>query len=678
MPGCEVCFDLNPGSAGGLINWKIHITDDCACEHRLAFESAQFKNSTGIHCSVIQSGICLIEKKYSTRNHRIDVKEGGTLILREGFPLILELKNLPRFEYFSKRDACQGTDTNNPWIKSFGISEEVPPKLSIKKCKSIIDRWIKECDNEHSSCCIKAADEQALPSRLLDIRKRAHNAIILVEVHGSNSSESRTAITRYATLSHCWGKIQLLKTTKNSLSKHKKGIRLSVLPKTFRESIKVLQALRIQFVWINSLCIVQDDDADWKRESACMAAIYSNSYLNIAATGARDSKGGCLKIRCLKRLSFTLGTKSHPITDQYRNIDWGIRLRPSFESVHHRYNSRVSSGTDVLDKINTPLLSRAWVFQERQLAPRTLHFHPSELVMKCKSGLRCECTILERMNDGSGSNSKDQDSLRPEAYEIFNQWNELVREYSRLLITRESDRLIALIGIATQFQRKVNCGYLAGLWSSDIANGLLWDITGSPYMRERMDLRRIKEPFAPTWSWTSLVQGVGSFTTSIVFHPGQVLTPDENFKYLGTNIPYSASEWHNMQGTGCIKIQCLYISAIVYKERKHSRGSIRPRLVFKCDYNRNFKVNLDVPPCVATVDEICSVANGTEIYCLLVARRYHTDETTNQKTSWLHFLICTPLEVTAKEIEISRIGVCSILEAETPLTFAQDLLFNLV
>ncbi|KAF5873086.1 putative het domain-containing protein [Botrytis fragariae] len=261
-----------------------------------------------------------------------------------------------------------------------------------------------------------------------------------------------------------------------------------------------------------------------------MAAIFSHSYLNIAATGANDSRGGCFNIRCLKQLSFKLGTKSHPITDQYRNIDWGIRVRPSFESVHHRYNSRVISETDLLDKINTPLLSRAWVFQERQLAPRTLHFHPSELVMECKSGLRCECTVLEILNEGSGSNLKDQDSLGSEAYEIFNEWNELVREYSQLLITRESDRSIALIGIATEFQKKVNCGYLAGLWSSDIANGLLWDINGSPYMRERMDLKRIEEPFAPNWSWASLVQGVGTFTTSVVFQPGQVLTPHEDFK----------------------------------------------------------------------------------------------------------------------------------------------------
>ncbi|TGO85263.1 hypothetical protein BPOR_0414g00010 [Botrytis porri] len=410
-----------------------------------------------------------------------------------------------------------------------------------------------------------------------------------------------------------------------------------------------------------------------------MAAIYSHSYLNIAATGARDSTGGCLNIRCLKQLLFKFGTKSYPITDQGRNIDWGIRLRPSFESVHHRYNSRVSSETDLLDKINTPLLSRAWVFQERQLAPRTLHFHPSELVMECKSGLRYECTVLERMNEDSGSNSKDQDSLGPEAYETFNEWNELVREHSQLLITRESDRLIALIGIATQFQKKVNCGNLAGLWSSDIAKGLLWDITGSPYMRERKDLKRFEEPFAPTWSWASLVQGVGTFTTSVVFQPGQVLTPHENFRYLGTNLSYSASDWHNMQGKAYIQIQCLAIPAIVYKERKHPGGSVRPRLVFRSEYNRKFEANLDMSPIISTADEIFSVASSTDIYRLVVARRYHTDENTNQKNSWLHVLMCTSLETTTtKEIETIRIGVCSIFEAETPLKFAQDLGFKLL
>jgi hypothetical protein len=72
-------------------------------------------------------------------------------------------------------------------------------------------------------------------------------------------------------------------------------------------------------MWIDSLCIVQDDNADWKNESACMAAIYHHNYLKIATTGGSDSTVGCLNTRSLKQLSFQFGTKSHGITYKQRH-----------------------------------------------------------------------------------------------------------------------------------------------------------------------------------------------------------------------------------------------------------------------------------------------------------------------------------------------------------------------
>jgi hypothetical protein len=52
-----------------------------------------------------------------------------------------------------------------------------------------------------------------------------------------------------------------------------------MLCKTYKDAIALTHALGISFLWIDSLCIIQDDAADWEAESGNMASIYENSYL---------------------------------------------------------------------------------------------------------------------------------------------------------------------------------------------------------------------------------------------------------------------------------------------------------------------------------------------------------------------------------------------------------------
>jgi hypothetical protein len=104
-------------------------------------------------------------------------------------------------------------------------------------------------------------------------------------------------ISHYATLSYCWGdprKIPFIRTTEETFVQRKTRIEWGDLPKTFQDAIIIIRALEIHFIWIDSLCILQDDELDWEKEAAKVANIYSNSYLNIAATGSSDSGGGCL------------------------------------------------------------------------------------------------------------------------------------------------------------------------------------------------------------------------------------------------------------------------------------------------------------------------------------------------------------------------------------------------
>jgi hypothetical protein len=309
----------------------------------------------------------------------------------------------------------------------------------------------------------------------------------------------------YATLSHCWGKADFIQTTKETLDQRKQGIKWADLPRTFQDAIEIVRALNIQFLWIDSLCIVQNDDLDWKRESACMAGIYSNSFLNIAATGSFDSSGGCLSQRRLMRISRNLDIQSFPVNAHSDTANSTVFVRPSFDPVHHRYSTNSNRESDPPDTQVTPLLSRAWVFQERQLALRTIHFHPSEMVMECKSNFSCECTGLDKAVPKSRRSSLDMKLLHTN--EVYNCWFEVVQEYSKLRLTRKSDRLVALAGVATVFQLHLGSGYLTGLWKGDIIRGLLWDVTKNQRIWPHRKFRRLQHQFAPSWSWASLIMG---------------------------------------------------------------------------------------------------------------------------------------------------------------------------
>jgi hypothetical protein len=105
----------------------------------------------------------------------------------------------------------------------------------------------------------------------------------------------------YITLSHCWGKSKQFMTTRAAMATHLLNINFNVLPKTFQDAVTIARAHGVRYIWIDSLCICQDDGEDWQRESAKMASVYSNSYLNIAATFAKDSTRGCFAVRPPRR-----------------------------------------------------------------------------------------------------------------------------------------------------------------------------------------------------------------------------------------------------------------------------------------------------------------------------------------------------------------------------------------
>ena len=131
-----------------------------------------------------------------------------------------------------------------------------------------IQKWLGECVNNHKFCGA-TAKEPLLPTRVIDVG----SAHVNPKLHISRPHE-RAA---YCALSHCWGPIDpsapRLVTTRDNIEQHCIQIVFESLPKTFRESVEVVRALGIKYLWIDSLCIIQGDAADWAHQATLMVCL---------------------------------------------------------------------------------------------------------------------------------------------------------------------------------------------------------------------------------------------------------------------------------------------------------------------------------------------------------------------------------------------------------------------
>lgn len=206
---------------------------------------------------------------------------------------------------------------------------------------------------------------------------------------------------RYATLSHCWGSSKpACMTTTKTLARNMAGIPWCTLSKTFQDTIDLLRKLGIDYVWIDSMCIVQDDLEDWTAEAVKMGSIYANSMLTIAATNSKDGNGG---LYCTPSHDFRLVKLTGSLPDgqpvlvnaMRQIIHFGVAKSFTERNVMIKEEDpdRMSEILRQLEEEDAipdhPLLWRGWVLQEQLLSRRILHFTRRELVWECRTRTRC-------------------------------------------------------------------------------------------------------------------------------------------------------------------------------------------------------------------------------------------------------------------------------------------------
>ncbi|PVH82639.1 HET-domain-containing protein [Cadophora sp. DSE1049] len=380
-------------------------------------------------------------------------------------------------------------------------------------------KWIWQCLKTHPRCSREAA---RLPKRVIDIGSTPDSPIRL---HIPDPEDR--IVTPYIALSYSWGTDLPLRTAKENLEKHCEEVPFEDFPRTLQDALHVTRGLGLRYIWIDALCIVQDDEPDWEEQAALMGEIYQGSVLNISATSSPSLSSGFLqRSGSVPSSRVRIGRYFHRDGVNHGGIYIGVfDLGGAF--------------TPPSDLNESFLSSRGWVFQEQLMSTATLHYMDQEMVWECATTIRNErfadanAVITDPRLDGwtrlaplkwgwinyLRSNKPDyfdrnrDGVLVPSAKndEVFNVlmalWKEWIFDYSKRDLTYGKDRLPAIAGITQLISKKYRLHFTVGHFTQDMPLGLCW----SPRRSRKVSLGGYQPNEAiklPSWSWPSFPGGV--------------------------------------------------------------------------------------------------------------------------------------------------------------------------
>ncbi|KAK4185117.1 heterokaryon incompatibility protein-domain-containing protein [Podospora australis] len=377
----------------------------------------------------------------------------------------------------------------------------LPLSTSSLETLSWVVQQVLHCKSSHARCQIPDSEPSSvLPSRVLDVSSST------VRLYESPPNQ----VAPYAALSHCWGTKPLLKTVTSNFTPHAESIAWSELPRTFQEAIQLTRALGLRFLWIDSLCIIQDDQNDWRREAASMASIYHGADIVISASASQDAQGGLFRA----------------FPDTHKSVSSPKQMEKSMRDGSHSIWGKPR------DTVTLPTSTRGWITQERILANRVMHFGPEEVIFECPTSTICQCTpappppgaVDGQELEEIGRFYTAREWRSPKSYyhkstwqqmtkaDLPISWYNLVEDYSLLELTLEEDIFPAIAGVASEYNKIRKDSYIAGLWRGSLCNDLLW-VSRSD---RRVTKGRSSKWRAPSWSWAAVTYPVCFRSISII------------------------------------------------------------------------------------------------------------------------------------------------------------------
>ena len=354
---------------------------------------------------------------------------------------------------------------------------------------------LNQCDAE----CGSTSASTFLPTRLIDLGDSDQGgSICLIETLDAQLQPA----SRYAALSYCWGTEaqadRQLTTTSAVLSQRLDGILFGEMTPVMQDMVKTARALSIRYIWIDALCIIQDDIMDWTREAERMGSVYANAYVTICAI----STSSCLD-------SF-LDRPAAPVVVAFQSsLQPGIRghlnLRP--ERPVRRPSGRDSAVTQRDKDLYCGAWSlRAWTLQEKEMSQRLLYFGARRVHFLCPARSITEMEPVPLDDVSLFSHEMRRHKQGEPDVNILREWHRLISSYVDRRSTKSKDRFSAIAGLAKLMAEATQWGYVAGLWSV-LPEELFWyafqwdDVT-----KQQLFARSISGTpdtyIGPSWSWT--------------------------------------------------------------------------------------------------------------------------------------------------------------------------------
>lgn len=417
-----------------------------------------------------------------------------------------------------------------------------------------------------------------MPEIVLRVARRGDAAAYDVSMHFPSEVGEP-----YVALSYCWGGDQPYKTTRARIRSEDVGLDWHSLPTTIQDAVKVTVGLGFQYLWVDSLCIVQDDAQFQKaRHIAQMPQIYSNAVVTLAASKSSRAADGFLNhvgIRSLTRLAVKLR-----YADRNNSIFGDLFL------------------VEFRDDLDTePLDLRGWTFQERHLSTRIVDFEARCVSWSClseppgrirdgwglfqpkssSSKLRA-WYALRRLRDADGhAKTRPRHTITTQGYTrastapsdehyqtVLEEFYSVVSDYTERVLSIPQDRILAVSGMAEMFGTILEDDYAVGLWRRSLPAGLLWNISrfsGDVETRadeEEDEEEEEKHPHhlhprpplfqAPSWSWAAVNGRVSTFHQTLALIPA-VADLDVRVQLVEPTARYGAARWGRLAGRGRLR-----------------------------------------------------------------------------------------------------------------------------
>jgi hypothetical protein len=401
-------------------------------------------------------------------------------------------------------------------VVSRPVRKDVRGQEAAEQMKS----WIHECESQECGNNRGFYQDTILPTRAIDVGLDSAQTLRVVETHGSKGM--------YATLSYCWGRQKNVTLRQENIHQFETNIDVNSLPQTIQDAIAVTRKMSIPYLWVDALCIVQDDEVEKAKEIARMQDIYSCSAVTIIASGASGADEGFLSLE-----------ETYTISPHRGSVVIPVRLAPNKFGTMSLVN--LNNGICYAEN-REPISQRAWTTQEQLLAHRKLIFTQHNHTMTWS----CPHSPLARAFGGSmhlpywpgNFNGREEEFLREtlnlsalapdptslssvgpsERNKVLGCWLRLVSAYSLRGATLQNDKLNALAGIGARYYAPIlGPGYFAGLWEYDLLRQLGWTTSdfheslrygGVTVTRPLLDSGLSR---APSWSWASVEGGLVAY-----------------------------------------------------------------------------------------------------------------------------------------------------------------------